>query len=104
MPVKWVVLWRLPEGTDEAEWEDWYWRQHVPLARALPGMTRYVASRVAETAYGEGYYRMAEQWFPSREALDAAVASPEGQAVAADAGPYVRDLVLMVAEEQEVEL
>jgi uncharacterized protein (TIGR02118 family) len=97
-----VVLWRLPEGADEEEWERWYREQHVPLVLKMPGMTRYIVSRTVSTAHGDGYYRMAEQWFPSREALEAAVASPEGQAVAADAGPRVRDLVLMVAEEEEV--
>ena len=104
MAAKWVVLWNLPEGTAVVEWERWYHEQHVPLAKLLPGLTRYTLTRGVRTAYGNGYYRMAEQYFPSVEALEAAVASPHGQAVAADAGPYVIDLVLMVTEEREVQL
>lgn len=103
-PAKWVVLWNLPEGADVDAWERWYWDEHVPLARAMPGQLRYVTTRMRRTARGRGYYRMAEQWFPSVEALEAAAASPAGRAVAEHAGPHVVDLVLMVGEEREVEL
>lgn len=101
---KWVVLWNLPPGTDVEEWERWYWEHHVPVARRLPGLKRYTATRTVRIAHGSGYYRMAEQYFGSLEALEAAIASPEGHAVAEHAEPYGTDLVLLVSEEEEVAL
>ena len=104
MSAKWVVLWNLPPGSDIDSWERWYWEQHVPLAKQLPGMIRYTTTRVVRTVYGMPYYRMAEQYFPTTELLDAAIGSPVGKAVADDAGPYVSDLVLIVSEEDDVPL
>jgi uncharacterized protein (TIGR02118 family) len=100
--VKWVVIWDLPDGTDEAEWERWYFEQHVPLAMKMPGLVRYTVGKTVRTALGDGFYRMAEQYFESEEALEAAIASPEGVAVAEDAASYVKKLTLVVVDEDEL--
>jgi uncharacterized protein (TIGR02118 family) len=98
---KWVVMWSLPEGTDLAAWEDWYWNTHVPMAKRLPGLRRYTTTVVARTALGEPLFRMAEQYFDDLEALEAAVGSELGTAVADDATPHVTGLSLYATVEQE---
>jgi uncharacterized protein (TIGR02118 family) len=100
--VKWVVIWDMPDGIDEAEWERWYFEQHVPLALKMPGLVRYTVGKAVRTVLGPGFYRMAEQYFESVEGLEAAIASPEGVAVAEDAAPYVKNLTLVVVDEDEL--
>lgn len=79
-----------------------YWRDvHAPLAAAIPGTRRYVRSLpIAEPAPFDG---MAEMWFDSPEAIQAAFASPEGAATAADGPNFLdRQEVVLVEEVQVV--
>ena len=98
---KWVVMWSLPAGADLDAWNDWYWNQHVPMAKRLPGLRRYTTTLVKRTALGTPRFRMAEQYFDSMDALEAAVASEIGAALAADATPHVTGLELYATVEQE---
>ena len=101
--LKWVVLWDLPDGQEEEEWERWYREVHVPIAKKLPKMRRYTIGRVLGGPEGvPRFYRMAEQYFDSETDLWSAVNSKEGKAVVEDAGPNVANLYLMVCTEEEV--
>jgi uncharacterized protein (TIGR02118 family) len=97
-------MWNLPPGTDEKRWEEWYFGHHVPLARQMPSQVRYTTTRVQRLAVGQPIYRLAEQYFPSIDALEDSVASPAGQAVSRDATGYVADLGLYVTLESKVAL
>lgn len=69
-----------PEGFDRH-----YFDVHLPLLRTVPGLERVEIARVAGSAIGdEGYHLVAETFYASREAMDAANASPEGKAAARD--------------------
>jgi hypothetical protein len=59
-----------------------------------------------DPAAAQGCDGVGEDWFDSVEALQAALASPEGQAVVADAPNYVDTTrtQLLVVEEEEVPL
>ena len=106
--VKVVVLLTRREGMSREEFER-YWREwHLPLVAKLPGLRRLVANHVLldpnDTA--PAYDGVAEDWFDDLQAHDAALASPQGQAVLADA-PNFLDMArfqLLVVEEQEVPL
>jgi uncharacterized protein (TIGR02118 family) len=52
----------------------------------MPNVTRFEATRVLGTPDGSDppYYRVAELWFETQEALQATMSSPEGQATVAD--------------------
>lgn len=52
----------------------------------MPGLRRFEASRVVGTPDGSEppYHRIAELWFDSAEAMDAAMASDEARAAVAD--------------------
>ncbi len=86
--VKFAVLYGRP--SDETAFEEHYANTHVPLANTIPGVQRFEATRVVATPDGSDapVYRMAELWFESHDALNAALASPEGQETAADIGNF----------------
>lgn len=86
MTVKLVVLYSPP--ADPAAFDEHYLGVHVPLVRAIPGLQRFEAGRFDGALDGgeHSFYRIAELYFGDRSAMDAAFASPEGQATAADYG------------------
>lgn len=74
-----------PTPVDIEEFERRYAEEHVPMAvEKLAGKTRFIASRILSTATGKPapYHRMAEVYFPSREALDTCLSSTGGQETA----------------------
>jgi len=100
--VKLVVLY--PRPTNIEAFERLYLEEHVPLAaRKLTGTTQFVAMSVLGSPQGSAspFHRIAEIYFPSREALEACVASEGGKETLAHAqrissgGPPI----LLIAEE-----
>ena len=103
-----IVLYRRPDF-DAERFRRYVEESHLPLVVRLPGLRRMMVNW-AHPGWPAGLPGfsdcdgIAEDWFDSVEALQAALASPQGQAVAAD-GPNHLDLSrtrLLVAEEQEV--
>jgi uncharacterized protein (TIGR02118 family) len=82
--VKLVVLYGQPE--DPEAFEQHYQSTHIPLAAKIPGTERFEASRGVGTPDGgrSPYFRMAELYYGSEQALRAAMASEEGQAAVND--------------------
>ena len=74
-----VALWTAPD--DVAGFDADYTATHAELARALPGVTAEFHRAVAPGPY----HRMAELRFDSMDALQAALAAPEGVSVLEDA-------------------
>ena len=69
-----------------------YWREtHGPLAAKLPGIRKHVQNHSIVDPDGKPptYDGYAEAWFDNAEALDQAMASPEGQAVIADQANFI---------------
>ena len=106
--LKLVVLLHRREGMSPEEFRR-YWREsHAPLLLRLPGLRRLVFNYglLDETGGAPAYDGISEDWFDNAEALQAAFASPAGQAVAADT-PNVADpshVRLLVVEEEEVSI
>jgi len=84
MTVKLVVLYT--RADDAAAFDRHYLDIHVPLVQQIPGLDRFEAGRFTAALDGgeQAYYRIAELYFASPEAMQAAFASPEGQATADD--------------------
>jgi uncharacterized protein (TIGR02118 family) len=78
------ALYRQP--ADAAAFARYYFDRHVPLAKTLPGLRSYEVTRGPITAMGgpAPYHLIAALSFDSRAAIDAALASPQGQATAGD--------------------
>lgn len=82
MTARFIVLWETP--SDPEAFDRHYSEVHIPIARKIPGLRRYLISRDAVAVRGEPYYQVAELEWDSLEELRAAFASPEGEATAAD--------------------
>jgi uncharacterized protein (TIGR02118 family) len=83
---------------DAAEFDRYYRETHIPLAKTLPGLREYTISNgpVSPLA-GTAPHLVALLSFESPEALQAAFASPEGQATAADLANFATGGVSMFA-------
>ena len=82
---KLIVLY--PPPSDAATFERRYRSEHAPMVmEKIPGLKKFVAAQVLGTPAGPApYQRVAELYFDSMAALQAAMASPGGQAAVAHA-------------------
>ncbi|MGB3091507.1 MAG: EthD family reductase [Chitinophagaceae bacterium] len=82
--IKLTVLYGHP--TDPAAFEAYYANTHLPIAAKISGFEKIEYTKFIGAPDGSpaAHYSMAEFWFTSPEALQAAMGSPEGQATAAD--------------------
>lgn len=93
-----------PRPKDIEAFEKVYTDEHVPMAvENFKGKTKFVGTKVLGSPQGTPpFYRIAEIHFPSREALDAAIASPGTKETIAHAvkissgGPPI----VLIAEEE----
>ena len=85
-----VALYKRP--SDDADFEKHFLEIHVPLLRQFPGLRSLTILRVTGAPIGESKFSfLVEASFDSRAAMDAALSSREGKAVA-------RDLMAFAAE------
>jgi uncharacterized protein (TIGR02118 family) len=84
---KLYAVWTPPNLGAEEAFERHYTEVHLPLAASIPGVRALVATRTADSlGDGEGaLHRITELWFDDRAAMEAAEASPEGEATIKDA-------------------
>ena len=86
---------------DPAAFDHYYFNTHVPLAKKIPGLLGYEVTRGDVMGMGgkHGVYLVATLEFASMQAIAAAMASPEGQATAADLANFAAAGVdVMMAE------
>ena len=82
-----IVLYNQPKDT--AAFEKYYNETHLPLVGSHQreiGFTKTLFEKISSQANGKPapYYRKAELWFPSREALDAGMKTEGFQKAAGD--------------------
>ena len=96
---KLIVLY--PEPHDRAAFEEYYRSTHLPLCQDLPGV-REISFSLGVSEPGEGpYFAVFEASFDSKDALESALASPEGLAVEADVPNYATGGATILAFEAE---
>jgi uncharacterized protein (TIGR02118 family) len=102
MTVRFLALYETP--ADPETFDRHYREVHIPLARRLPGLRRYVVGRdLAAVRCGAPCHLVAELEWDTMEELRAAFASPEGRATAIDAARLqelapVRSMIFTVDE------
>lgn len=97
--IKLMGTWHVPDGTSPVENDRHYHGVHVPNVRRLPKLQRHVVLKSVEWPVGAHprCWRGAEIWFESRGDFDAAMESPEWQAIVDDGFmPSVAGLVIDV--------
>src|SRR6476620_4138817 len=97
---KLLVLYKTPK--DPAAFDSYYVATHIPIAKKVPGLRGYDVSRgpIATPAGPSGVQLVATLHFDSVAAIQAAFASPEGQAAAADVGKFATGGVDMLIFEE----
>jgi uncharacterized protein (TIGR02118 family) len=106
--VKVIVF--LPRRSDlsREEFEDHIRRVHLPLLVKMPGLRRLSIAWAMHDPDGQPppCDAIAEDWFDDAAAFGAALASPEGQAVAADAANYLdmSRFGILIGSEEEIRL
>jgi uncharacterized protein (TIGR02118 family) len=97
MAAKILVLY--PQPADPAAFDKYYFSTHIPLARKVPYLRSMKFNAGAPVAIaGTAPYLIAELEFDSMADLQAAVASPEGQATGADVPNFASNPTILVYE------
>ena len=96
-----IAMYKTP--TDPAAFDHYYFGPHVTLAKTVPGLKGYRITRgpIMAMAGAQPYYLIAVLTFESMEAVQAALASKEGQAVAADLANFATGGVEVFFSESE---
>jgi uncharacterized protein (TIGR02118 family) len=85
---KLIVLYKRPK--DPKAFDVYYFSTHVPIAKKIPGLRRYDVSRgsIATPTGPSDLHLVATLHFDNMAAIQAAFASPEGKATAADVDKF----------------
>jgi uncharacterized protein (TIGR02118 family) len=83
MTARFLALYETP--SDPPVFDRHYQQTHIPLIHRLPGLRRFILGRNITALHGTPYYLIAELEWDTLDELQAAFASPEGRATAADA-------------------
>ncbi|HCV42288.1 MAG TPA: EthD family reductase [Bacteroidetes bacterium] len=95
---KLIALYRKP--ADPAEFDKHYFEVHTPLVKKYPGLRKLEITRVTGAPIGDTkFHILCEMHFDSKDVMDAALASPEGKAVARDLMSFAADVVTVFVGE-----
>jgi uncharacterized protein (TIGR02118 family) len=91
-----VVMYKTPK--DPAVFDKYYFETHIPIAKKIPGLRKYQVSQgpVATPAGPSAFHLIAILTFDNLVAIQAAFASAEGKATAADVPKFATGGVDMV--------
>lgn len=92
------------QPADPAAFDAHYAEKHVPLVKAIPGLRQFELSSgdVKHVAGREGIYLIATLEFDSVAAIQAALATPQGQAAAGDLANFAGAGVDLMMSETKV--
>ena len=90
--IKLIALYRRP--SDKTDFDMHYDAIHVPLVKKYPGLRKLEVTRITGAPIGETkFYLIAEMYFDDKDAMDRALASPEGKAVTRDIISFAADII-----------
>ena len=96
-----IAMYKTPK--DAAAFDSYYFGPHLALAKTVPGLAGYEVTRgpIMAMAGVQPYYLIAVLKFDSMAAVQAALASSQGQAVAADLNNFATGGVEIFFSESE---
>ena len=97
--IRLMVMYGHPK--DPAAFDRYYQDVHLPIARKIKGFTRWTVGKVIGTPDGKPspHYYFADLFAESRAAMEAILASPEGQAAVKDVPNFATGGVTFVYSE-----
>ncbi len=69
-----IVLFGRPK--DPEAFDEQYWKEHIPLAKQMPGLKKYTVNKVVAAPRGDPAYQVVELEFEDMESLKKALESP----------------------------
>jgi uncharacterized protein (TIGR02118 family) len=73
-----IVLFGQPK--DPKLFDEQYWKEHVPMAKTMPGLWKYTVHKIVGAPRGEpAYYQVVELEFENMDSLKKALESPAGR-------------------------
>ena len=92
--IKLIALYKMPD--DKAAFDKHYDEVHTPLVKKMPGLRRLEVARITGAPIGEPkHHLIAEMYFDNQDALNSALASPEGKATARDLMSFAATIVTL---------
>ena len=100
--IRLTVLYGHPD--DPAEFDRHYYEIHVPLAKKMRGLQGWTIGKCQSATPGEvpPYYMIVGLYAESREAMEAILASPEGQETVADVPNFATGGVTFLYDDEQV--
>ena len=98
--LKIVSLLKRKEEISLEDFRKWAFEEHPKLGKKLPGMRRYCMSVVLEDNPALPADAVSEMWFDDMAARNAAFATDEGKAAAADAIAHCASRTHLLTEEK----
>lgn len=97
-----TVLYGHPD--DPTEFDRYYREVHIPIARKMQGLKGWTIGKCQSAVPGEkpAYYMIVGLYADSREAMEAILESPEGQATIADVPKFATGGVTFLFNDEEV--
>ena len=106
MMVKSISLLKRKQGLTHEQFMKHWVEVHAPLARAVPGIRRYVQSHIAAektrpdiSSLGVTVDGIAELWYDDRNAMERALATPQMKALHADGALFIGGIATFITEE-----
>lgn len=87
---------------DPAAFDRYYRATHVPLVEAVPDLVGFAAGHCDSIGGPASAYLLAQLYFDSADAAGAALASPQGQAAAADLANFADGGVTMLFSDESI--
>ena len=100
--IRLTVLYGHP--TDPAEFDRYYHEVHLPLARKMKGLRGWTIGkcRSVDPSQSPEFYMIVGLYAESREAMEAILETPEGQAAIADVPNFATGGVVFLYDDEQV--
>lgn len=107
--IKSISLLTRKEGLTHEQFVKHWYEVHGPLARAVPGLRRYVQSHIVEERKRPDIPTtevaidgIAELWYDDRDAMARAVATPQARALFDDGALFIGRIKTFTVEEKVI--
>ena len=103
--IKAVCMFKLPKGTNEEKFDDYFMNKHVIDAKKLKFLKKYTVAKVInENNNGDYYFRINELYYDSLEEANQSFSSETAKLATEDLLGRVIDFTCIFCEEENIKL